>query len=104
MVKVELLYFDGCPGYAELRPRLEHLLAQQGLLDELHLVPVPTLEQAQERRFLGSPTLRVNGRDVEPAVEGRSDYGMKCRLYSTSAGSAHAPSDELIVAALERST
>lgn len=97
---VELLYFDGCPGYAELRPRLERVLAERGLLDELALVPVATLEQARERRFLGSPTVRVDGRDVERAAEGRSDYGIKCRLYSTSAGSAHAPGDELILAAL----
>lgn len=103
-MRVELLYFDGCPGYAELRPRLERLLAERGLLDELELVPVTTLEQARERRFLGSPTVRIDGRDVEPAAEARSDHGMKCRLYGTPAGDAHAPANELIVAALERTT
>ena len=99
---VELLYFDGCPGYAALWPRLEQLLAERGLLEELELLPVMTLEQALRQRFLGSPSLRVNGRDVEPAAEGRSDYGMKCRLYAIAEGRAHAPSDELILAALER--
>lgn len=101
-MKVELLYFDGCPGYAELRPRLERLLAERGLVESLELVAVSTHEQAEEQRFLGSPTVRIDGRDVEPGAGERQDYGMKCRLYSTSVGSAHSPSDEFIVAALDR--
>jgi hypothetical protein len=103
-LKVELLYFDGCPGYAELRPRLERLLAQRGLLGELVLVPVTTAEQAEERQFLGSPTVRVDSRDIEPAANDRRDFGMKCRLYSTLPGGAHAPTDELILSALEHAS
>lgn len=101
-MKVELLYFDGCPGYAALRPRLERLLGERGLLGALVLLPVTTTELAQEWRFLGSPSVRVDGRDVEPGAESRNDYGLKCRLYSAPAGAAHAPSDELILAAIER--
>lgn len=101
-MKVELLHFDGCPGYQELRPRLERLLAGRGLSDRLELVPVTTLEAADDHRFLGSPTVRVDGRDVEPAAAEREDFGMKCRLYPTAIGIGHSPPDELVVAALER--
>lgn len=101
-MKVELLYFDGCPGYEELRPRLERLLAERGLPVSLELLPVTNLEEAKEKQFLGSPTVRVDGRDVEPAAAHRADFGMKCRLYSTSTGIGHSPPDELIAAALER--
>ena len=36
-------------------------------------------EQAQHERFLGSPTVRVGGVDVDPDAEGRLDYGLTCR-------------------------
>jgi hypothetical protein len=101
-VKVELLYFDGCPGYEELRPRLERFLEERTLRDSLELLTVVTLEEAEKRRFLGSPTVRVDGRDAEPAAADRADFGMKCRLYSTATGIGHSPPDELIIAALER--
>jgi hypothetical protein len=99
-VSIELLYFDGCPGYQELRPRLERLLAARGVAGRLELVPVTELEEAEARRFLGSPSVRVNGRDVEPRARERTDYGMKCRIYNSGNGISRAPSDELLVAAL----
>lgn len=102
VVKVELLYFDGCSGYEELRPRLERLLTERGLRDSLELLPVTTLEEAKEQQFLGSPTVRVDGRDVEPMAADRADFGMKCRLYAAAAGIVHSPPDELIAAALDR--
>ncbi|MCO5316338.1 MAG: hypothetical protein M9938_09290 [Solirubrobacterales bacterium] len=102
-MKIELLYFDGCPGYEELQPRLNELLTERGLLGDLESVPVTTPEQAERERFLGSPTLRVDGHDVEPGADQRRGYGMNCRLYETGADSAHAPSNDLIVAALDRS-
>jgi hypothetical protein len=48
-------------------------------------------------RFLGSPTVRVDGRDIEPGAAGRTTYAYACRTY----GDAAAPSDELILAALD---
>ena len=55
---------------------------------------------AQRERFLGSPTVRVNGRDVEPEAEQRTDYGLKCRLYRSSTGLSGQPEAELLQAAL----
>jgi hypothetical protein len=102
VVRVELLYVDDCPGCEELRPRLRRLLAERGLAQSLELLRVSTPEQAKAQRFLGSPTVRVDDRDVDPEAERRTDFGVKCRLYPTAAGAAHAPSDELIVTALDR--
>jgi hypothetical protein len=55
---------------------------------------------ARQERFLGSPTVRVNGRDVEPNAEQRTDYGTKCRLYRTPAGLSGQPQEEWLRAAL----
>jgi hypothetical protein len=100
-VEIELLYFDGCPGYEEVRPRLERLLAERDLTAQLALVPVTAIEDAEARRFLGSPSVRIAGRDVEPKADARTDYGMKCRIYLSDAGTARSPSDEMIIAALD---
>lgn len=100
-MKIELLYFDGCPGYEELRPRLEELLDERGLRDRLQLVHVTTIEEAEGRRFLGSPTLLVDGEDVESGARGRDDYGIKCRVYQTSDGLRRLPDEKLIGAALD---
>jgi catechol 2,3-dioxygenase-like lactoylglutathione lyase family enzyme len=48
------------------------------------LCPVEAPEAAQTERFLGSPTVRVDGRDVEPDAETRTDHGIKCRIYRSS--------------------
>jgi hypothetical protein len=61
---------------------------------------VETDEEAQRLRFLGSPTVRVDGRDVEPGVDARDDFGLKCRLYRTQEGLTGALAEELLLAAL----
>jgi hypothetical protein len=49
------------------------------------------------QRFLGSPTLRIDGHDVDPAAANRHDYGLSCRLYPTGEGVRRTPPDTWIV-------
>jgi len=65
-VTIELLYFDGCPNHDELVPHIRELLAQAGIDATIELRRVETVEDAERERFLGSPTVRVDGRDVDP--------------------------------------
>ena len=104
LMRIELLYFDGCPNHEALLPRLRELLASDGISSEIDLRSITDDEAAQRERFLGSPTVRVNGRDVEPEAEQRTDYGMKCRLYRTATGVSGQPPDEWLRAALDRSS
>jgi hypothetical protein len=99
-MKVEVLYFDGCPNHEALLPRLRGLLAEAGVSSPVELVNVPDLATAQATRFLGSPTLRIDRRDVEPGADSRTDYGLKCRLYRTENGLTGAPLDEWVLDAL----
>ncbi len=55
---------------------------------------------AQRERFLGSPTLRIDGVDIDPGVSGRTDYGLRCRLYPTEAGLGGMPPDQWVLNAL----
>ncbi|HSI81080.1 MAG TPA: hypothetical protein VK919_10550 [Solirubrobacterales bacterium] len=102
-MKIELLYFEGCPSYEALLPRLQHLLAEAGVDEEIELRRVETREAAERQRFLGSPTVRIDGVDVDPGAATRTDFGMKCRLYRSPSGTSPTPSEEWIEAALARS-
>lgn len=81
-------------------PQLRTLLDRAGVDEEVRLVRVESDDDARTVGFLGSPSLRVNGRDVEAGAEERSDFGLKCRLYQTSGGLSGTPPDELVLAAL----
>jgi hypothetical protein len=101
-MKIELLYFEGCPSYAELLPRLRELVGAEGIKDEVELRRVETPEQAEHERFLGSPTVRIDGTDVDPSAECRDGFGLECRLYRTDEGLSRTPPHEWIRAALGR--
>jgi hypothetical protein len=101
-MKIELLYFDGCPSYAELLPRLRELIADEGIDEQVELRRVETQEEAARERFLGSPTVRIDGEDVDPAASGREEFGIECRLYRTEDGLVRTPPEEWIRTALGR--
>ena len=97
---VEVPFFDGCPNYEAFLPHLRELVAANGVETDVELVRVGDLETAEQKRFLGSPTVRVDGRDVEPGADQRTDFGLKCRLFRTAEGLSGTPSDEWLLAAL----
>ena len=99
-MKVELLYFDGCPGYQRFLPRLSELVHDAGIADDVQLRRIESPEAAAAERFLGSPTVRIDGVDVEPDADRRVDFGLKCRLYSTPDGLQATPRSEWVVDAL----
>jgi hypothetical protein len=101
-MRIELLYCDGCPSHAPLLGRLRELLAAAGVDAPVEERRVESEADAISERFLGSPTLRIDGVDVDPAAAERKDFGLTCRLYRTDAGLRGAPPDEWIVDAVER--
>ena len=103
-MRIELLYFDGCPSYEALLPRLRSLLKREGIDEQIELRRVETLEAAEREGFLGSPTVRIDGEDIDSGAAARSDFGLKCRLYRGNDGAmTGTPSDELIARALRQS-
>jgi len=99
---VEILYLDGCPHHAALAPRLREIATAAGIEIELRHKLVADADAAERERFLGSPTVRINGADVEPGAGERDDFGQKCRLYQTLHGMRGMPSDDWIRDAIVR--
>ena len=101
-MKIELLYFDGCPSHERLQPLLDQLVHEAGVQAAVELRRVESAEAAEAERFLGSPTVRIDGEDIDPGAKDRTDFGLKCRLYRSELGTSGVPPDGLIRAALER--
>lgn len=75
-VAVEILYAPGCPHLREVRGRLETVAVEEGFAISVRETLIETVEQAQQRRFPGSPTMRVEGRDIEPEAEALELFGL----------------------------
>ena len=99
-MKVEVLTFEGCPNADAAFALVQRVAAELGVETELARVDVPDQEAAARLRFLGSPTIRVDGRDVEPAADERTDYVLSCRVYRSAGGFSGQPPEESLRAAL----
>ena len=92
-MKIELLTFEGCPNAQSARELVERVVAESRVEAEIAYVDVPDPEAAERLRFLGSPTIRVDGRDIEPGADARTEHVLACRIYRTEQGSAGVPDD-----------
>ena len=96
-MKVELLYWQGCPSYPEARELLEEVVAEGA---QVQLREVKTQEEADALRFPGSPTIRIDGFDVDPAGAS-SRPALACRIYRLPDGRVSpVPSREMLEAAI----
>jgi hypothetical protein len=98
-MKIEILHFDGCPTYRVTENTLTQVLAEEGVEAEVELVAVNSDVEARRLRFPGSPTIRVDGRDLFPTPE-REDWRLVCRVYATTEGLMGSPTAQMLKAAL----
>ena len=97
---VEVLTFEGCPHAAPALELVKRVIAESGIGATLRRVDVPDSEAAAAHRFLGSPTIRVNGRDIEPGAGERAEYALSCRIYRTESGLRSEPDERWLRDAL----
>jgi len=80
MERIELLWWEGCPSHPETHELIEEILAEQGIDIDIEMREVRTEEEAAELHFPGSPTVKVDGRDIDP--EGaEAPPALTCRIY-----------------------
>lgn len=100
-MKIDILYFDGCPNHGPIVERLKEVLREEGVPAEIINVNIPDHATAQAIGFLGSPTIRVDGLDMQPSARSRRDFGMTCRTYLENGRRESLPSPDLIRAAIK---
>lgn len=103
-MKIEVLYFDGCPNHKPAIKRVQEVLNEEGIFAQISEVHVRDHAFAQQIGFLGSPSIRVNGLDVEPATRPAHEYGMMCRTYIVDGRREGCPSREMIRQAIREAS
>lgn len=101
--RVELLWFQDCPNHPAARALLGELLAELAPETTVDDIDATDPAVAQRNRFPGSPTIRVDGRDVDPSFQDPGDYAPRCRLYWTAEGLRGLPERAWVEAALRAS-
>src|SRR5215813_8163973 len=95
-MKIEILYFDGCPNHRPAVEALREVLREEGVSAEIVEVNVGDASMARKLKFLGSPSIRVNRLDVEPEMREARDYGMMCRTYAVDGRREGLPCREML--------
>ena len=99
-MKIELLYFEGCPNFQPTLSLVQQVLDEEKIPVKVKTIPVESDESAIEHQFLGSPSIRVDGQDIERSARTASDFGMKCRIYDHDGVPSGVPSKSNIRKAL----
>lgn len=99
-VDIEILIFAGCPNGEPAAELVEQAVRSTGIEATVTITNVETRQAALTERFLGSPTIRVAGVDIEPGADTRTDFVLSCRVYRTAEGFRGLPDERWLTAAL----
>jgi hypothetical protein len=83
-MRIDVLYFEGCPNHEPTTALVRDVVRSLGLDATIREVEVRDADEAKRLRFLGSPTIQVNGRDADSGARTRADYSFSCRMYGGS--------------------
>ncbi len=100
-MKVEVLYIADCPNHKPAVERVRDALRDACMPEMVQEVEVSSQADAEAMRFLGSPTVQVNGLDVEPEARAVQHFGLGCRSYAEDGHRSGLPSKDLIRRALQ---
>lgn len=95
-MKIEFLYFDGCPNHERALTNLKEVLSDAGIKDDIQIINIQQPEDVTNQHFLGSPSIRINGKDLEITENESTEYSMRCRRYKNGNVMEGFPSKELI--------
>jgi len=101
-ILIEFLYFDDCPFYQKAEELLENVLQGAGVEARIVKKNIVDNETAQVEEFIGSPSIRVNGEDIDPAARTSTAYNRMCRVYWVTGGFLGWPTREMIEKAVLR--
>jgi hypothetical protein len=99
-MKIELLVFDGCPNHEPAEKLVRETVEELGVDANIEVIKVQDHDDAIAKAFLGSPSIRINGRDIELEENELTQYSMRCRVYRSEESYAGVPSKALLLSAI----
>lgn len=98
--QIQFLFLKGCPNKEPALNLLRQVLQEKDLSEKIEIIEIKSDEDAKKYKFLGSPSIQINGLDIEK--ERRNDPpSFGCRVYRTREGYSGIPPKEMIFEALE---
>ncbi len=102
VVEIYILYIEGCPGVLTVAKYVQEIIAEEAVGAEISLVLIETQEDAMNLHFTGSPTVRINGKDVETNFQDIKDYGLRSRQYYINGSKCEYPPKSMIKDAVKK--
>ncbi len=96
VAEIFILFIEGCPNVLTIAKYIEEVIAEEAIDAEISLVLIESLEDARNLHFTGSPTVRINGKDVETNFLDNNDYGLQTRQYYMNGRQYDFPSKDMI--------
>ena len=95
--KIEFLYWEDCPSHPQAWSLLQEAMAELDMESPVEQIEVVTENDAERLAFPGSPTIRVNGVDIDPDGAAQMGTALTCRVYRLEGGRfSPVPSKEMI--------
>lgn len=95
---IEVLFVRDCPNHEPTLRLIDDVGRHLGLQVQIREIEVKDVADAERLSFLGSPSVRIDGRDIEEPVDHARPFSMSCRMYQRSG----VPARALIEAAITR--
>jgi hypothetical protein len=97
---IEVLTYPDCPNRDAVIALAERVREQLGSAAEVRVIDITDQPAAEQARFLGSPTIRIDGRDIEPGADRQEEYVHACRLYQVGHSLRGLPDEDWLRQAL----
>jgi hypothetical protein len=99
-MKVEVLYLAGCPHHSAAVDIVREILRKESVSAELMELEIKDSASAERLRFLGSPSIRIDGEDIEVSARPSRAFGLSCRTYVANGKRSGAPPPDWVRAAV----
>jgi len=96
-MKIEILVFDGCPNIESTEKLVSETVNELSIDASIKIVKVVDSDDAVAKRFLGSPSIRINDRDLEIEENELTQYSMRCRIYRDGDKQSGVPSKNILL-------
>lgn len=98
-MEIRLLYLEGCPNAEPAYQQLKECLDQENVNESIVRTQISDEAEAARFHFLGSPSIQIDGEDIESLRQGDSAF-FGCRIYDAASNQPGVPSREMMIAAI----
>jgi len=102
VVRISIYFIEGCSGLSAVQDNIKEVIAEEAVNAEINLVLIETRKEAGRLQFTGSPTVRINGRDIDSNMKAIKDYGLRSRHYFINGKKSDYPSKRMIRDAIKK--